>query len=202
MDETAAALGVTLREDVARAVPKRRAEYVAGRHCAVEALRTVLAGFVGDIPTDSDRVTCWPRGVIGSITHTHGFASAAVALLTHARGIGLDSERVLTQSAMRAVRRIGARADDTLPASLGLADEVYYALLFSAKESVFKCLYPQVRRMFGFQEVRVTFTRGLGVFQATMLVDLNDEVRVGFTIGGRWVVAEPLVHTGAVLETS
>jgi enterobactin synthetase component D len=179
---------------------KRRVEYMAGRYCATEAVRSILPRFDSDIATGSGGVPCWPTGLVGSITHTHEFASAAVASTSRARGIGIDTERVLTPSALRAVRRIGTRADDPAPSSLGLADEIYYALLFSSKESVFKCLPPLVRRMFDFQDVRIAFARELGTFRVTLLADLSCDLPIGFTIDGRWVVAEPLAHTGVVLQ--
>jgi len=200
-DSSAAAkLGVALPDGVACAVMKRRVEYMAGRYCATEAVRSILPGFDSDIATGSGGAPCWPAGLVGSITHTHEFASAAVASASRARGIGIDTECVLTPSALRAVRRIGTRADDPAPSSLGLADEIYYALLFSSKESVFKCLHPLVRRMFDFQDVRIAFARELGTFQVTLLADLSCDLPIGFTIDGRWVVEEPLVHTGVVLQ--
>ena len=54
--------------------------------------------------------------------------------------------------------------------------------------------------MFDFQDVRIAFARELGTFQVTLLADLSCDLPIGFTIDGRWVVEEPLVHTGVVLQ--
>src|SRR5437667_3257012 len=72
--------GVALPPTIEQAVPKRRLEFAAGRQCAHEALR-VLAPLDGHSPIGIalDRSPVWPPGFVGSIAHTQGFASAAVA---------------------------------------------------------------------------------------------------------------------------
>src|ERR1700730_18709662 len=62
-------------EDVARAVPKRIAEFAAGRACA----RAALAEFgVREFALRAapDRQPLWPEGFIGSIAHTAGLRAA------------------------------------------------------------------------------------------------------------------------------
>jgi enterobactin synthetase component D len=199
-DDLAHDLGIQLPDALAHAVPKRRAEYVAGRVCALAALKTICPDFAGAISSDSDRAPCWPPGLIGSITHTNGFASAAVAPSERARSIGLDAEHILSSGSLQAVREIAVRDDDPAPESVGLADEVFYALLFSAKESVFKCLYPLVRRMFDFKDVRLEFVREAQTFSATVLATLGAEFEGRLRAPGRYAIHPPLVHTGLLLE--
>jgi enterobactin synthetase component D len=76
---TAARLDVPLPEKLDSAVRKRKAEYVAGRVCAVRAVRTVSPQFDGTIDVSSAGLPVWIDTIVGSITHTKGFASAAVA---------------------------------------------------------------------------------------------------------------------------
>jgi len=199
-DDMAQALGLTLPDTLLQAVPKRRAEYVAGRVCAMTALRVILPDFAGVITSSADRAPCWPPGLVGSITHTSGFASAAVAPAERARSIGLDAEHFLSASAIHAVRQIAVRADDPTPESVGLPAEVFYALLFSAKESVFKCLYPLVRRIFDFRDVRLDFSPQTQAFSATVLAPLGAEFEGLMSTPGRFAICPPLVHTGLVLE--
>src|SRR3984893_9355145 len=62
-------------EYVARAVPKRIAEFAAGRACA----RAALAEFgVREFALRAapDRQPLWPEGFIGSIAHTAGLRAA------------------------------------------------------------------------------------------------------------------------------
>ena len=72
---------------------KRQVEFLAGRHCAREALR-VCAPELAEMPigSGSHREPIWPPGIVGSITHTAQFASVAVASRSHARAIGIDCE--------------------------------------------------------------------------------------------------------------
>jgi enterobactin synthetase component D len=192
------AAGIQLPPDLERAVPKRRAEFIAGRLCAARALGSVVPGFAGAIARAADRAPAWPAGVVGSITHADGFASAAVAPAARARGIGIDTELTLNTESLRSVREIAVNADDGRPA-LGTTEELHYTVLFSAKESVFKCLYPIVRRMFFFEEVGVALLPD-GGFRATLRGDLGDDLRAGFTLEGRYVIERPYVHTGVALE--
>src|SRR5580692_7617313 len=74
------------------AVASRRAEFVAGRLCAREALAALGAPSTR-VPRGIDGAPEWPTGFVGSISHTAELAFAAVAPAAEARGLGLDVER-------------------------------------------------------------------------------------------------------------
>jgi 4'-phosphopantetheinyl transferase EntD len=79
---------------VATAVKKRRHEFAAGRNCARRALAKL--GWP-DFPVLSgpNREPLWPPGVLGSITHCHGYCAAVAAPLAELKGIlgiGIDAE--------------------------------------------------------------------------------------------------------------
>ena len=63
---------------VTKAVPKRRAEYAAVRHCARTALGRLGVPPV-PILSGPDRAPRWPPGIIGALTHCEGYRAAAVA---------------------------------------------------------------------------------------------------------------------------
>ncbi|MGZ3698130.1 MAG: hypothetical protein ACXWP5_08345, partial [Bdellovibrionota bacterium] len=92
--------------ELARAAPKRRAEFVAGRLCAAEALRAAgaAAGAGAAIGIGSTRAPLWPAGFVGAITHTEGFVSAAVAPSASVGGVGLDTERRMRPEVAAEVR--------------------------------------------------------------------------------------------------
>src|SRR5699024_2591462 len=77
-DATEAILFPAEAEAIGNALPKRRAEFTAGRWCARQALTEL-----GLPPTPVERgdhgSPCWPDGVVGSITHCDGYRPAAVA---------------------------------------------------------------------------------------------------------------------------
>ena len=141
-----------------------------------------------------------PDGLVGSITHTQGFASAAVADLAVMRSVGIDTEQRFTFERAR-------RLDDHLAhpgevAALvragGIDEDAAATLVFSAKESVFKCLHPFVRRFFGFHAARVVRADG-GRFVARLTEGLTAEFVEGYELHGRYVVAGEHVHTAVAL---
>ncbi|MCV6604473.1 MAG: hypothetical protein OIF34_04145, partial [Porticoccaceae bacterium] len=64
-------LGIALPQRVSKAVPKRQAEFLAGRHCAALALKSL--GFENtEVQSGENRIPHWPQGAVGSISHTAG----------------------------------------------------------------------------------------------------------------------------------
>ena len=85
--------GIRLPVSLARAVPTRQREFLAGRFCAREALREIAPQRAdATLAIGENRAPIWPDGTVGSITHTGGIAAAAVARTSDARAIGLDVE--------------------------------------------------------------------------------------------------------------
>jgi enterobactin synthetase component D len=185
-----------------RAVPKRRVEFLAGRHCARAALRQ-LAPELAEAPLaiGPHRAPVWPPGVHGAITHTHGFAAAAVVRAEVAVGVGLDAEQLLTPP--RAEGLAGMLANPGELAALqasGLDPSTLLTLVFSAKESLFKCLWPRVGRYFDFLDatvVRVEPSRH--AFTIALETEVGGLPR-GARLEGRFGLAGGLLHTGLALS--
>jgi 4'-phosphopantetheinyl transferase EntD len=72
---------------------KRRRDFTLGRSCARAALSKLGHDSVA-IGRDKNGAPLWPEGVVGSITHTTGYAAALVARLGQFSGVGVDMERV------------------------------------------------------------------------------------------------------------
>lgn len=142
---------VTLPEELAAAVPKRRSEFLAGRLVAALALRQAgLAETVGR----AGRAPVWPAGVTGSITHSKDRAIAAVS--TRYLGVGLDCEALVAPDrAMQLAAAIFTEAEARLrPEVLPFAS--FFTLVFSAKEALYKALSPRLGRVPDFLEVTLT----------------------------------------------
>jgi enterobactin synthetase component D len=92
-----------LPASLARAVPKRKAEFLAGRLGARRALAE-LGLEAPPLPVGPDRSAVWPAGCVGSITHTHGFVSVAAARADRVRSLGVDSERIMREKTAADVR--------------------------------------------------------------------------------------------------
>lgn len=157
--EEARQLGFGLPAGLESAIDKRRREYLAGRISARHALRQLLgpAASEGGIAGDDDDVPRWPEGVVGSISHGAGFGFAAVAAAARYRGIGVDVERVVSaQQAGRLGARVLNEREMSLRQGCGrLTEAEMFTLVFSAKESAYKALFPRYRQVLGFSDVEL-----------------------------------------------
>ncbi|YCI80686.1 enterobactin synthase subunit EntD [Enterobacteriaceae bacterium] len=142
---------------LARAVASRQAEHLAGRLAAGLALRE--AGAEHGVPgIGTHREPLWPSGFIGSITHAGCTALAVAVRQTDAlHALGIDCETPLDEPTAREIadETVNAAERRALAAS-GLPFPLALTLAFSAKESLFKALFPRVGEGFGFEAAQVT----------------------------------------------
>lgn len=136
---------------VARAIPKRRRQFASGRYFARRALHR-LAGVSPPIPRGDRGRPVWPRGFIGSISHSEALAAAAVST-GPLRGIGIDVEDA--QRFARSNPRLHGKLFTPAERSRTLNRPVEAAVTFSAKEAAYKAVNPLVGRYIGFREVAV-----------------------------------------------
>ncbi len=163
---------------VADAVAARRREFAAGRRAARAALRALGVAAAGPLLPDADRVPRWPASVVGSITHTQHLAAAVVLPTTSAVspaqtapvGVGVDLEDAIALPdelwplVLTPAERAGRLHADA--AATALSPALVARLHFCAKESLYKCVFPVVRRPFDFTDVDLTFRAGDGAFVA------------------------------------
>lgn len=135
-------------------VPKRRADFATGRHCAHAALSALGVPGARDRPIEvgAHRQPVWPKGVVGSITHCDGHYAAAAAHTDDFRALGIDVE-VHVELADAIVRETSLpREWANLPA---IPDLSWPTVLFSAREAVFKAWYPRVGTWLGYHDVEI-----------------------------------------------
>lgn len=123
--------------------PGRAAEWQAGRRAARRAIGH-LTGQPAIPGSGPDRAPRWPAGLVGAITHHRGLAMALVGRAARFAGLGVDCE-TLIDDPDRLAPLILAPGEPALGS--GAAP---LTLAFSAKESLFKALSPQLGRFFGF----------------------------------------------------
>jgi enterobactin synthetase component D len=167
----------------------------------MEALDPRLAQHKVDRSTTG--APAWPPGITGSITHTDDFASAAVASTADAVSLGIDTERVLSDERARDVSNFVASSTELQHCSAaGITPLEALTLVFSAKESIFKCLHPLVGRMFEFHDVRViSVDAAMQTFRAEITTTLSSEFSAGTLLEGRFALERHRMHTGISLET-
>ena len=145
---------------VQQAVPKRQFEFAAGRRAARRAL-SQLGCQTLEIPASESRAPEWPEGFTGSITHDNGLAAAVAAQKNPVAFVGIDMaeatpfpdnlrDAILRTDGEEALGGLEARA------------------VFSAKEAIFKALYPSVLQFVGFDATEVFPDLENGVFRARM----------------------------------
>ncbi|HEY9313319.1 4'-phosphopantetheinyl transferase [Williamsia sp.] len=181
---------------IARAVEKRRKEFVTTRNCAREAL-----GQLGIDPVPIMRgengEPLWPRQVVGSLTHCDGYRAAIAGYSMQVRSLGMDAEPhaplpegVLDAVSLEPEREVLAKRDDSVH---------WDRLLFCAKEATYKAWFPLTKRWLGFEDAHITFERNgsgsVGTFRSELLVDGatvdGGEPLLGFD--GRWLVQDGLI---------
>ena len=179
-------------------VEKRQREFAASRRCARKALAALgIAGF--PLLPGQDRAPIWPPKVVGAVTHTdgcpNGYCGVAVADRDLTCGLGIDAEpsldlpsdlwpHVLDEQEQRDARsaaRPGIQA----------------RLVFSAKETTYKALYPICRQFLDFSDVHIQARPEEGVFFANLVGAATRICRQWLV--GRLVIDDELIVTAMVL---
>ena len=139
--------------DRSRAVVKRRAEYLAGRYAAHLLLQD--AGCLLPVLTGSQREPLWPDGWSGSLSHAEN--SAIVLLAPAHAGLtpGVDIERARPEVFLETAAMFTSDEERRLLEQCDMPYDRALQTAFSAKESVYKALFPQVQRFFGFEAARI-----------------------------------------------
>ncbi|MFD6091105.1 4'-phosphopantetheinyl transferase [Oerskovia sp. NPDC060338] len=152
----------------------RREEFASVRACARLALARLGVGAVPILPCGSGpmwarRAPRWPSGIVGSMTHTTGYAAAAVASDDTIASVGLDAEvnASLPDEVCEYIIRPDERSQLVRLGESGHA-VAWERLLFSVKEAVFKAWFPVAKSWLGFDECRVELGAE-GVFRASLL---------------------------------
>jgi enterobactin synthetase component D len=190
---------IHLPEELKSAVNKRKCEYLAGRILAKQVLMELGFDKV-DIAMAADRSPVWPEGIIGSISHTDDFAACAVTTSVNLLGLGIDIERFTDA---HKIEELVPYVLNNKEKQLALKYVDYdisllFYLTFSAKESIFKAIYPNYGKFFDFKAVELTSLHfqdtdtGIMVFRTKQrlgsFLTVNTELRVNFLIYSQYVM--------------
>lgn len=142
-------------DNVKRAVIKRKAAYLAGRFAAKLCLER-LTVTAQDITVGNHREPIWPAEIVGSISHTANHATVVVSRKCYYESIGVDIERWLQAVDAKKISRSALRPNErALQVKSGFSYEEFTTLVFSAKESLFKALFPVTRSYFNFLNTEI-----------------------------------------------
>lgn len=205
---------------IAKACAGRQLEFRAGRILARALLYELgIEGF--PLLMGEKREPLWPQMICGSITHLPDICLVAVAEKTKVYGLGLDVARVLD---------VGREIWPTFltPAELSWVDSLpqtiaqrYAAMIFSAKETLFKCLFPVTHVWIDFKDVRIStaaayrrfrrerFTQYLQddaqypgelTFEAEFIIEKGNVIPCGYKATGVYRFDGPYVVTGMTMS--
>lgn len=168
--------------------PNRKNEFLLGRVCASKAYEDCIGRELLSLPADKDRSPQWPSDVVGTISHNQHWVGAAVAKKSELLGIGMDFE-TMGRAKMELSSHI--RSNEDLLKHSKLSDEELLTIIFSSKESLYKALYPSVKKFFGFQDAAL---REVDLDNGLFIIDLLNDLSLNFgpksrhTFQGRFTI--------------
>ena len=150
--------GFMIPQKLENAVFKRQNEFASGRLCAIEALERLLGNFKGSVGQDNLYRPIWPIGVSGSISHCDNYSVSVAAFKKNVFSLGVDIEEISScTNKIEAIRElvITNYEHTFLERHNPKLDLHIIYLIFSAKESFFKCINPINDMLFDFKEIKV-----------------------------------------------
>ncbi len=178
--------------------PKRSLDFRLGRAAGRRVLEMIGFPIIAPILRGEHREPVWPQGVVGSIAHGSGYGIAAAAWQQDVPAVGID------------IQKIEERYTDELVARFADPDEFEWVRsspekrteravkLFSAKESVFKALYPLGKVWFAFDVAHLTPTADENGFKAAVRLPALSNGEIHMDVGISYY--EGHVITGALLS--
>lgn len=104
----------------------------------------------------SDRAPVWPKGFVGSISHTHDWVWAATASTSTTRSLGIDVEKIVDAETAEEIQSVVATPQELERLEqLAGSHETGLTLAFSAKEAVYKCIAPLGVKWLNFLDVEL-----------------------------------------------
>ncbi len=175
------------------ALNQRRAKaFSSGQFCAKIALEK-LGVYHYALHRDHDGVPIWPKGYQGSISHSDGYAWCVIQEDPQEDcAIGIDLQVTLNHLARaeRLAHKIGKNdpyLSSTQPDNdLLICQKVTQC--FSAKEALYKALYPSIRAYFGFDAAlmmdqnTLMLTKNLGPWPKNHIFEIKNQCCANYTL--------------------
>jgi 4'-phosphopantetheinyl transferase EntD len=158
-----------------RAVQRRRASLALGRAAARDGLAEIGLERTG-IGRGPGGEPLWPDGIVGAISHSGDVAIAVVGYGREYAGLGLDVEQLSPGLSAHASRLVSTGAEQ---AWLAGGPDYWRTMLFSAKEAVFKALYPIEHIWLGFSDAELAWRPERCGFDARLLKSASAAYPVG-----------------------
>jgi len=186
-----------------QALPQRRREFAGGRVCAAAALRAL------DLLDDwlpiarPHRYALFPVGAVGSITHNRSLALACAADADCFIGVGIDIEEVIWHPELVAMAAhvMCPQEHKRFQNMEGFTALQFFYLCFSAKESLYKALFPLCHVDLEMSEAELVSWDTQGHFVLALRSErLSKHFADGHNFHGLWAMEEDTLFTMIPLE--
>lgn len=160
----------------ARATRQRQEQFRLGRAAAACALEQAGLSPAPPVLRGTRGEPLWPKSLVGSISHSFDMAVCALARSSDYLGIGIDLQSLQENRNIspNILKRITTEQESKWAASAEQNWLERALLIFSAKEAIFKALYPLLLREIGFKQAQLTWSQDLQAFEAKMDLDLSN----------------------------
>ena len=179
---------------------KRRTEFTLGRIYAHGTLSRFGLESEPILRNTETREPTWPESVWGSITHSAGFAAVAVGLKKEIKGVGIDLES-FSRSVDFNIRRLVC-VDSELEWLESLPTKQAnraLRIIFSAKESIFKCIYPGTKTYLSFKDAEVSVNETEKNFSFIIFKSFPGIIQQGFPHHGRYYEMDKMLLTSVYI---
>jgi len=159
---------------------KRRNEFMLGRSASFSALKQV--GFSSPPPVLRGNMNepLWPRGFIGSISHSTDIALCAVCPDSEASGIGIDIEELDGEIEDGMFELVCNPSELKWVRESRRGESMRFRMIFSAKEAAYKAFFPLVHNFMDFRDVELKWTRKNSGFSGILLKPAGKHLEPGF----------------------
>ena len=175
---------------------KRRAEFILGRICAHGALSRFGLESEPILRIPETKEPCWPDSIWGSITHSAGFAAVAVGLKKEIKGVGIDLESFSRSVDFNIRRHVCVDSElewlESLPTKQA---NRALRIIFSAKESIFKCIYPSTKKYLSFKDAAVSVNETEKNFSFIIFKSFPGIIQHNFPYHGRYSEIDKMLLT-------
>ncbi|MEL0638662.1 4'-phosphopantetheinyl transferase superfamily protein [Marinomonas sp. TI.3.20] len=172
----------------------RRAEYLASRYAAKLLLEHSECFF--NVKSSSTREPIWPKGWCGSISHTHN--NAIVIVTSESNGIlpGIDIELFDSSVMLETADFFTTERERELLLATSISYTLGLLIIFSAKESLFKSLYPKVRHIFYFDTAEILQIDIIEKkFTLVLVKNISEKIKTGTKFEGCYFFQDDKIIT-------
>lgn len=183
---------------------KRILEFKFGRYCVNKALEKIGHEPITLGINESDRAPIWPNDLVGSLSHKNSLYIAVVGKSSDYLSLGIDIEFFIQKERFHAIEKLVLTdSDKTYIDTLGDDLSFLYTLIFSAKESLYKLIYPLSKTYFDFREANfVSLDTERSTFDLEIISDKDGMKNYKKRYKGEYILNDKYIITQMSLTKS